>query len=380
MKMRPWIVPVVMLAASVHAAEKEVFDVMQVDSRPKAIRKVSPDYPVELRRERIEGMAITRYVVDTDGRVRDAECVGTNHPWFGEASVDALRKSRFSPGRIHGRAVRTRCIRNDSFTLMDDGGPRLHLGIPDENTGVHELPTELAFNPYKGGAQLSVSSNSEGFSINSEEGSLPEYVGNTAAVYPFEALQEERPGHVVIQFTVGTDARAHSLKILDASAPEFALAAEARLLCSWFTPGSRRDERNYGPFTAEFDFRPGNGGDARLSGSARSLLKVLKNDPDEILTSGFDVAPRPLRTVPPIPPPTILRAGRAVIEVLIDEDGHPQLPRIVSCSEPEFGAAAAQAAVKWLFVPAQREGRTVVIRVQIPFEFEIVKQEEAAKS
>lgn len=343
------------LGVVARGAEDEVFDAAHVDAPPTSVRWVAPDYPDSLRADGVEGVAIVEYVVDTSGRVTEARCIGTNQAEFGQVTITALRRCRFRPGQIKGRPVNTRCRYQQAFSLAKGGPGRGRISIPKENRGSRALPRELAFMIY--------------------ENSAPEFIGNRPVVYPFEALQAGKAGHAAVQFVIGTDARLHSLEIREASAPEFGLAALAYLEGARFSPGGDGDRRNYGPFVAEFDFKPNGRGDAEVSESARSLLKLMQNHPEEIITSGFDVAPKPLLTVAPVPPRTMQQDGRALIEVLIDKTGHAQLPRVVSCTAPELGAAAAQAAALWLFIPGQRQGRTVVTRAQIPFTFALLPRD-----
>ena len=61
--------------------------------------------------------------------------------------------------------------------------------------------------------------------------------------------------------------------------------------------------------------------------------------------------------------------GDAVIEFLVDEDGHARLPRIVSASDASFGYSAVQALVEWQFDPPKSGGKPVVVRVRAPFKF-----------
>lgn len=77
---------------------------------PAALRANSPlpRYPDVLRTQRMEGRAIARFVVGTDGRVEPSTLtfVESTHPAF-EASVRAaLPRLRFTPGRVERRAVR----------------------------------------------------------------------------------------------------------------------------------------------------------------------------------------------------------------------------------------------------------------------------------
>lgn len=77
---------------------------------PAALRANSPlpQYPAALRAQRLEGRAIARFVVGTDGRVElsTVSFVQTTHPAFEEAVRASLSRLRFTPGRLERRAVR----------------------------------------------------------------------------------------------------------------------------------------------------------------------------------------------------------------------------------------------------------------------------------
>ncbi|MBE35455.1 MAG: hypothetical protein CMI16_07860 [Opitutaceae bacterium] len=57
------------------------------------------------------------------------------------------------------------------------------------------------------------------------------------------------------------------------------------------------------------------------------------------------------------------------MEFYIDEAGHPELPRIVSSSEPAFGYSAVQAIAQWIFEPPLKDGQPVVVKVRVPVVF-----------
>jgi protein TonB len=65
-----------------------------------------PPYPRSLQAEGIEGVAVVRVLVGTDGRVKAVDSVRADDPLFFEATREhALRKWRFSPATEDGRAV-----------------------------------------------------------------------------------------------------------------------------------------------------------------------------------------------------------------------------------------------------------------------------------
>lgn len=65
-----------------------------------------PPYPRSLQAEGIEGVAVVRVLVGTDGRVKAVDSVRADDPLFFQATRDhALRKWRFSPATEDGRPV-----------------------------------------------------------------------------------------------------------------------------------------------------------------------------------------------------------------------------------------------------------------------------------
>ena len=123
-------------------------------------------------------------------------------------------------------------------------------------------------------------------------------------------------------------------------------------------------------------FEPhGRGAEQTVTDVDRTLLRRELKKPETIFSAGrLDTPLKPLSRRPPVFPVTLrdkVDRGTATIELLIDEDGHARLPRIVKASDPAFGYAAVQAVSQWLFAAPQVNGKPVVARVQVPFEFEL---------
>lgn len=73
---------------------------------PRYARNFQPDYPAGLLAKEIEGDAVLKVLVGTDGRVREAIVVRASHPDFGKAAVKAALKSwRFVPATRGGVPV-----------------------------------------------------------------------------------------------------------------------------------------------------------------------------------------------------------------------------------------------------------------------------------
>lgn len=66
----------------------------------KAVR-----YPRKARKQRIEGRVVVRFIVDTDGRVREASVPEPVHPLLDEAAMKAVRSMKFVPAQKDGERV-----------------------------------------------------------------------------------------------------------------------------------------------------------------------------------------------------------------------------------------------------------------------------------
>ena len=95
-------------------------DASAVDRAPRILgRAPEPRYPPTLRSAGVEGRVLAEFVVDTLGRAE----LGTLHfpelanPLFGDAVREALVRSRFLPGEVAGRKVRTRVAVPFQFRL-----------------------------------------------------------------------------------------------------------------------------------------------------------------------------------------------------------------------------------------------------------------------
>lgn len=88
----------------------------------------------------------------------------------------------------------------------------------------------------------------------------------------------------------------------------------------------------------------------------------------------LDQQPRPTVQISPQYPFEMRRAGisgTVVVEFLVDTNGNVQQPYVVSSTQREFEASALQAISKWKFSPGRKGGRAVVVRMQLPFAFNI---------
>lgn len=84
------------------------FEVSNLDEAPRARFQAQPDYPSDLRQNRVAGEVEVEYIIDSHGRV-DALCVlHCSHPAFEGPVVAAVKNWTFLAGRKNGHDVNTR--------------------------------------------------------------------------------------------------------------------------------------------------------------------------------------------------------------------------------------------------------------------------------
>ncbi|HPA18645.1 MAG TPA: energy transducer TonB [Verrucomicrobiae bacterium] len=88
--------------------EDGAFSLNDIDERPKVVNQVRPSYPVDLKRQKIDGRVIVAFTVDREGRVIQPRAEEATHPSFAQAALDAVRQWRFEPGVRGGRKVATK--------------------------------------------------------------------------------------------------------------------------------------------------------------------------------------------------------------------------------------------------------------------------------
>jgi TonB family protein len=74
-------------------------------STPKVVHKVDPAYSHEAERDRVQGTALYRVIVDKSGRPRDIELLSPIGYGLDEKGTEAIQKWRFAPGMKDGMPV-----------------------------------------------------------------------------------------------------------------------------------------------------------------------------------------------------------------------------------------------------------------------------------
>ena len=82
------------------------YELEEVETPPKAIRKVGAKYPNRAKRLHLKGKVIVRCLIGVDGVARKHKILeSTPEGVFDKNALKALKKWRFKPGILGGQAV-----------------------------------------------------------------------------------------------------------------------------------------------------------------------------------------------------------------------------------------------------------------------------------
>lgn len=99
----------------------DIFNLKDLDQHPQDRGvKARPNYPFEMRRAGLNGEVVLRFVVDTNGDVRDVEVIRSSQREFEAAAIQAVQRWKYRPGRKGGKAVATRMQIPIVFNLNDE--------------------------------------------------------------------------------------------------------------------------------------------------------------------------------------------------------------------------------------------------------------------
>jgi TonB family protein len=88
-------------------------------SAPIPIYKIEAQYSEEARKAKFQGTLVLSIVVDEQGRPRDLKVVKPLGLGLDEKAIEAVRKWRFSPGKLKGKPVAVQASVQVTFRLLD---------------------------------------------------------------------------------------------------------------------------------------------------------------------------------------------------------------------------------------------------------------------
>lgn len=104
---------------------------------PRPISVVTPTYPKQARKKKIEGPVVLHAVVTLDGTLQDITVVSGN-PILADAALEAVRQWRYQPSKINGEPVEAQ--HEIVITFKKDGGA-VYLGPDDLSPDVPLEPS-----------------------------------------------------------------------------------------------------------------------------------------------------------------------------------------------------------------------------------------------
>lgn len=318
--------------------------------QPKATLQIRPSYPLGLRASGVRGEVMVGFIVDIEGRVRDAYVVRSLNPSFDEPALTAVRQWRFSPGTVEGRFVNTRMQVPIVFTIE---------GLRDGGEG-----------PFKTkGKKVDQSKIPEAFRY--DVAAVP--TGSVRPVYPYSKLQKGEEGKAAVSLVIGAKGRVTHTQVTSATAPEFGQALMAAVEQFTFKPAMKDGKPTQSALTFEQIFDR----DSRwqiVSEEELAALRTEQKRPGKIVElKDLDAPLTPISRKPiALPLNTRQESGQATLEFLVDEEGYVRLPRVVEATEEVFGYAAIQSVAFWRFQPPERGGRSVIVRAQLLINFKRV--------
>jgi TonB family protein len=316
---------------------------------PRVTSQPAPIYPFAMLSNGMKGEVLVDFVVDREGRVRNAFAARSLNPSFDDAAVDAVERWRFEPGRIGDRPVSTH-MRVPVIFEIERGGNigRGPLDAKGKKADLAKLPEEFRYD------------------------TPPRPIGTVRVVYPYELLRAGKTGEAEIGYVVGADGRVVQIVPSKATDPAFTRALTAAIEQFTYEPAVKAGRP--GPALQRFGQKFDRSVEWSLVSDADiELLRTEEKKPESILNlRDLDgpLVPRSRRPpVFPVSAPEEMKNGEALVEFLVDQEGRARLPRIVEATHEAFAYAAMQSIASWRFESPQRGGRDVIVRVRIPMKF-----------
>lgn len=300
---------------------------------------VPPEYPAELRQEKLEGRVSVRFVVDEAGQLSGARVLQSTDERFEAAALEAVKRWTFSAALEDGKAV-ARCLDVPVvFRLADIGQTRL---APPPGEEPRPSPTVPA-----------------------------REVSSAAPPYPERYLARGFRAAVRIEFVIDREGKVVEPTVTAASHSGFVPAALASLRNSRFAPAMQGDlpvpSRKGTVVQFEYSQVSVEEGLARDSLAKYGILPgAAAGD------AAWDQEPRLDSWTDPVLPYALALegiGGQAEVDFTVTAGKQLRDINVRSATRPELGAALAAAVAEWVFAPARRAGEAVDAALTVRYDF-----------
>ena len=311
----------------------------EVEVKPHPIDIVTPVYPEEAKKKKIEGKVTLKVVVDVDGSVSDVSVL-KGPEIFRQASIDAALQFRFKPAEHKGKVVPVWMVMPIEFSLgSTDTDLQLTSPVPIDADG-NEVEVSKFF----------------------EVEAKPELLQSVKSVYPPRVT-------VRLELKVNVDGSVSDVKVLKGP-EEFHQAAIDAISQYWFKPGTLNGKVVPARMQPSIIFRlPKQQTTPPASGDADSS-KVLE-------FYMVEVKPKVLHSVKLVHPEEALRdslEGKVFLKFIVNVDGSVSDVKVLR-GKTIFHKAAMDAVSQCRFKPAEHNGKVVPVWMTQPLSFRLPKQQ-----
>ena len=313
----------------------------EVEVKPHPIDIVTPVYPEEAKKKKIEGKVTLKVVVNVDGSVSDVSVL-KGPEIFRQASIDAALQFRFKPAEHKGKVVPVWMVMPIEFSLgSTDTDLQLTSPMPIDADG-NEVEVSKFF----------------------EVEAKPELLQSVKSVYPPRVT-------VRLELKVNVDGSVSDVKVLKGP-EEFHQAAIDAISQYRFKPGTLNGKVVPVRMQPSIFFRlPKQQTTPPASGDADSS-KVLE-------FYMVEVKPKVLHSVKLVHPEEALRdslEGKVFLKFIVNVDGSVSDVKVLRTTGSKvFQKAAIDAISQFRFKPAEHNGKPVAVWMTQPVTFRLPKQQ-----
>ncbi len=311
----------------------DVLEYGEVEVEPHPMDIVTPVYPEEAKKKKIEGKVTLQVVVNVDGSVSDVRVL-EGPEVFHQAVIDAALQYRFRPAKHNGKAVPVRMIMPIEFSLDSKEQPTTSPASGDADSG-----KVLEF-----------------YMVEVK----PKVLHSVKLVHPEEALRDSLEGKVFLKFIVNVDGSVSDVKVLRTTGSEvFQKAAIDAISQYRFKPAEHNGKPVAVWMTQPVTFR--------LPKQPTTPPASVDADSSETLEFFMaEVKPKLLQSVKPVYPPRVI----VFLKFMVNVDGSVGDVRVLKGPEV-FHQAAIDAISQYRFEPAEHDGKPIAVWMTQPVTFRL---------
>ena len=309
---------------------------LQADFGDAILRQwVQPEYPAAAQQAKLEGKVVVEFVVEVDGKVTRATVKNSSDEKFNASALAAVQNWTFVAATAEGKPVASAMDVPVVFKLA-----QLRQKNPPATPPLNQMPVPLPIVPAK-------------------------LTSTPTPDYPDELADRQLPGQVVLEFTVDTDGRPQSPKVLWSPHAAFVGEALKALGKYQFEPAHQGPLLlRSGPTKGQMDFES-------LGANRAELLAV--NHLTVLDAEKFRDLPKPAVLPEPVYPHALLLAGEsgsATVAFTVTDHGVVSEVLLKDASRPEFGSALVAAIEASAFDAAIVGGDPAPAKLVATYKFE----------